>query len=115
MSFVTDTSVEPWVTRDDERQCFLMEIAQSRQGVADFEFEVGGQVVCFKAIHLRLIEECMFEISYQILRVDIPSAGTMGRGEVLGLIRKALECHGFAGSPDMTRSVKVIIPPELAE
>ncbi len=110
MSFITDTNVDLWVTADSGRGVALKEISQNRQGVTDFELEIDGQVVRFKAIYMRLIVENMFEPRYEMQSLDIPQGLDVSQHDLLKIIKEALECHGLASNPEMTRAVHVQAP-----
>jgi|GEM_PF-2573590 len=113
MAFETDTSVDPWVTTDLDKGVALREIQQSRQGVADFALDMDGQVVRFRAIHMRCIVYDMFEPRFEMQSLDIPESLDRSQSYVLGVIQEALECHGFAANPEMTRAVHVQAPCNL--
>jgi hypothetical protein len=113
MAFVTDTNIDPWVTKDVQRGFSLREIQQNRQGVTDFELEIDGQVVALRALYMRCIVYNMFEPRYEMQSINIPDTLDRTQHEVLEIIKEALECHGFAFNPEMTRSVHVQAPCNL--
>ncbi len=113
MAFETDTSVDPWETRDIDRGVALREVQQNRQGVCDFELEIDGAVVNFRALHLRCIVYDMFEPRFEMQTLNIPESCGRDQYEVIGIIQEALECHGFASNPEMTRAVHVQAPCNL--
>ena len=113
MAFETNTDVDPWVTEDIERGMSFKEIQQTRQGLCSFELEIDGQRVRFSALHMRCIVYDMFEPRYEMLSLNIPETLEREQHEVLGFIKEALECYGFAFNPEMTRAVHVQAPCNL--